>query len=174
VNALGSWGGRDSVSPSPRAWAIVAAAWVVCLALLLIWVLRTPASSLREQLKTLQFWSLETCVFLGLAVSTAALPDLPRLLDRRDIFRLVFLVALALGLTVGLAPRTNRIFYDEQIYQNAGQNLADLRRAQMCNDGTVQGGRLRCSSGEYNKQPYGYPHLLSLSYRLFGVGNGLL
>ena len=46
-------------------------------------------------------------------------------------------VALGVGLTVGVAPRTNRIFYDEQIYQNVGQNLADLRRAQMCNDGAV-------------------------------------
>ena len=158
------------MSPSPRAWVIVAAVWVVCLAVLLTWVLRTPASSLREQLKPLQFWSLEICVFLGLAVSTAALQGLPRLFDRGDMLRLTLLAALALGLTVGLAPRTNRIYYDEQIYQNAGQNLADLRRAQMCNDGTVEGGRLRCSSGEYNKQPYGYPHLLSLSYRLFGVG----
>ena len=36
-------------------------------------------------------------------------------------------LALGVGLTVGVAPRTNRIFYDEQIYQNVGQNLADLQ-----------------------------------------------
>ena len=30
-------------------------------------------------------------------------------------------------------------------------------------------GILRCSRGEYNKQPTGYPHLLSLVYRLLGV-----
>ena len=107
---------------------------------------------------------------LGLAVGSFALHDLPRLLDRRDILRMTLLMAIALGLTVGLAPRTNRIYYDEQIYQNAGQNLADLKRAQMCNDGTVQQGRLQCASGEYNKQPYAYPHLLSLAYRLVGVG----
>ncbi len=29
---------------------------------------------------------------------------------------------------------------------------------------------MRCSSGEYNKQPYAYPHVLSLGYRVFGVG----
>jgi hypothetical protein len=148
----------------------VASAWVVVVAALLAWVLRTPAPLLREQLKILQFWSLETCVFLGLALSTAVLDDLPRLVDRRDVLSIALLMALAVGLTVGLAPRTNRIFYDEQIYQNAGQNLADLKRAQMCNDGTIQNGRLRCASGEYNKQPYAYPHLLSLAYRLFGVG----
>ena len=148
----------------------MASVWVAVVAALLTWVLGTPPAALREQLKILQFWSLETCVFLGLAVSTAVLEDLRGLLDRRDILSMALLMALAVGLTVGLAPRTNRIFYDEQIYENAGQNLADLKRAQMCNDGTIQNGRLRCASGEYNKQPYAYPHLLSLSYRLFGVG----
>ena len=39
----------------------------------------------------------------------------------------------------------------------------------MCNDGTVEYGRLQCCRGEYNKQPYAYPHLLSLVYRVFGV-----
>ena len=79
------------------------------------------------------------------------------------------LALLAGGLTLFVAPRTNRIYYDEQIYQSIGQNLADLRRAQMCNDGTVEYGRLQCCRGEYNKQPYAYPHLLSLVYRAFGV-----
>ena len=79
------------------------------------------------------------------------------------------LAALAIALTVFVAPRTNRIYYDEQIYQSIGQNLTDLRRAQMCNDGIVEYGRLQWSNGEYNKQPYAYPHLLSLADRLLGV-----
>jgi dolichyl-phosphate-mannose-protein mannosyltransferase len=148
----------------------VASAWVAGLAALLTWVLRTPAPSLRAQLRILQFWSLETCVFLGLALGAAVLWELRGVLDRRDILRVPLLMVLALGLTVSLPPRTNRIYYDEQIYQNIGQNLADSKRAQMCNDGTIQDGRLRCSSAEYNKQPYGYPHVLSLAYRMFGVG----
>jgi hypothetical protein len=96
--------GIDLLKPSPRAWAVVVSVWVVGLAALLTWVLRTPAPVLREQLKILQFWSLETCVFLGLAVSTAALQGLPRLLERRDIFRVALLMALAFGLTVGWRP----------------------------------------------------------------------
>ena len=77
------------------------------------------------------------------------------------------------GLTLFVAPRTNRIYYDEQIYQSIGQNLADLKLAQMCNDGTVEYGRLQCWMGEYNKQPYAYPHLLSVAYRVFGVSEGV-
>jgi hypothetical protein len=148
----------------------VASAWVVAVAALLTWVLGTPAPSLRAQLKILQLWSLETCVFLGLSIAALVLYDARRAFDRRDGLAISMLIALAVGLVLGLAPRTNRIFYDEQIYQNIGQNLADMRRAQMCNDGTLHDGRLRCSSGEYNKQPYAYPHVLSLGYRVFGVG----
>jgi dolichyl-phosphate-mannose-protein mannosyltransferase len=148
----------------------LASAWLVAVAALLTWVLGTPAPSLRAQLKILQLWSLETCVFLGLLIAVIVLYELRRALDRRDVLAISVLTALALGLVVGVAPQTNRIFYDEQIYQNIGQNLADVRRAQMCNDGTLHNGRLRCSSGEYNKQPYAYPHVLSLGYRVFGVG----
>ena len=162
--------GTDPPRPSARAWLAVVSAWVVCLSGVLTWVLRTPAPVLRAQLKILQFWSLEISVVLGLAVSAVVLRELPRLIDRRDILRMTLPVVLALGLTLGVAPRTNRIFYDEHIYQNIGQNLADLQLAQMCHDGTVENGRLHCSSGEYNKQPYAYPHMLSVAYRVFGVG----
>jgi len=162
---------RDPRIASRAAWAAVASAWVLYLVALLTWVLRTPASSLREQLTILQFWSLETCVVLGGALSVVVVWHLARRLDRDDVFKMTMLTAAAVGLTLGVAPRTNRIYYDEQIYQNIGQNLSDLRLAQMCNDGAVVDGRLRCSKGEYNKQPYAYPHALSVAYRIGGVGS---
>ena len=97
------------------------------------------------------------------------LRDVCRSLNRADASRLVALVATAVVLTVFVAPRTNRIYYDEHIYQAIGHNLSDVRLAQMCNDGIVEYGRLQCWIGEYNKQPYAYPHLLSVVYRAFGV-----
>jgi len=99
----------------------------------------------------------------------AVAADLRRAIQWRDGVGMAVVAALALGLTLSVAPRTNRIYYDEQIYQNIGQNLADSKRAQMCNDGTMRDGRLDCRRGEYNKQPYAYPHVLSLLYRAFGV-----
>jgi len=161
--------GLEQRAAPERGWIAVAAAWSVSLAAFLAWVLTTPAASLRGQLSYLQFWSLETCVFLGLALTAAALQELPRVLERRDLLGMLLLMVLAVGLTTSMARRTNRVFYDEQIYQNIGQNLAASRRALMCNDGTIQSGRLQCALGEYNKQPYAYPHVLSLVYRLLGV-----
>ena len=162
------------VSPasSRRAWIAVAVALLGSLAALLVWLLGTSTGNLREQLKVWQAWSLDACVLLGLLAGVYLLNEVGREAFKRELARIVMLAALGAGLTLFVAPRTNRIFYDEQIYQGIGQNLADLRRAQVCNDGSVEYGRLQCASGEYNKQPYAYSHALSLAYRLSGVHAG--
>lgn len=155
-----------------RTWIVLAVSWLGVLVVLVLW-LQTPVSQLREQLRSLQFWSLEICLALGLGFGGVVLAQISRRLNRRDMWRLSALAAAALALTLFVAPRTNRIYYDEQIYQSIGQNLADLKLAQMCNDGTVEYGRLQCWLGEYNKQPYAYPHLLSVLYRMFGVSGAI-
>jgi hypothetical protein len=152
-----------------REWIVVSAATLGTLAVLTAWLLNTSTGTLREELKTLQPWSLDACALLGLLVGVYLLNTVPREVYKREIAPMAWLAALAVALTLFAAPRTNRIFYDEQIYQGIAQNLADARLAQVCHDGSVEYGRLRCASGEYNKQPYAYPHALSLAYRLFGV-----
>ena len=158
-----------SENVSRRSWVTASIATVGVLAGLWIWLATTSTANLREQLKWLQPWSLDACVLAGLIAGILLINSVDRSALRRETARLLTLSALGVALTVFAAPRTNRIFYDEQIYQGVGQNIADARRAQMCNDGRVEYGRLKCASGEYNKQPYAYPHLLSLAYRMFGV-----
>jgi Dolichyl-phosphate-mannose-protein mannosyltransferase len=152
-----------------RHWLAVGVVWLGLIAGITAWLIGTPAAMLREQLRQWQFWSLESCVFLGVACGALLVRELAPQFDRVDRRLMAGLAALAVGLTLLVAPRTNRLFYDEQIYQATGQNLSDLRLAQVCNDGNIEYGRLECSSGEYNKQPYAYPHALSLAYRLVGV-----
>ena len=156
-----------------RSWAALAAAWTIAVTAVALWVANAPTPILREQLKSAQFYSLELCLVVAITGGVVLARELWRSLDGRDIAAMTGLVALALALTLLVAPRTHRIFYDEQIYQGIGQNLSDLRRAQMCNDGVVEYGRLRCFASEYNKQPYAYPHVLSLAYRLVGVRPGV-
>jgi hypothetical protein len=81
------------------------------------------------------------------------------------------IAASAWFLTSTVVPRTSRIYYDEQIYQGVAHNLTDRHRAEMCNDGSVEYGRLTCVRGEYNKEPNGYPYLLSIVFRVFGVND---
>jgi hypothetical protein len=135
------------------------------------WLVRTPTGNLREFLRQWQFWSLEATAFVLFGLSSAVLPKFiaSLRLERRDLLLPLAASVLACVLAGLVAPRTNRIYYDEHIYQGIGQNLSDLRLAQMCNDGTVEYGVLQCWRGEYNKEPYGYPYLLSLVYRVTGV-----
>jgi hypothetical protein len=130
---------------------------------------------LRSWLMDWQFWWLELLFLIFITTSVLAVPPLVRAI-KAPLTWWIGVVALALAgvaATYWVAPHTNRIYYDEQIYQHAGQNMADLHRTQMCNYGIVEYGRLQCSAGEYNKEPYGYPHILSVGYRLFGTSDTL-
>ena len=129
---------------------------------------------LRNLLIGWQFWALELQFVLVVVTTVIEMPRLLRQLPRAGTTVAVALAVsfFAWTLATVVAPRTNRIYYDEQIYEGIGQNLSDLHLAQMCNDGTVEYGRLQCSRGEYNKEPNGYPYLLSLVYRLVGVSDG--
>jgi hypothetical protein len=144
------------------AWLQVGTAWAGALLFLAVLLFRNTTGSLQEYLKVWQYWSLDLCAIFVAVSAVVMVKALRRHIGRRDAATMASIAALAIALTLLVAPRTNRIFYDEQIYQAIGQNLADLRRAQVCNDGSVQSGRLACASGEYNKQPYAYPHVLSL------------
>ena len=151
-----------------RSWPGLIASWTACLAAGVYWLAHTPEAQLREELRVSQFWWLEVVFWVLVALSAAQVPLLIR--RARAVMRPTAAIALgAVVLVTVVAPRTSRIFYDEQIYQHVGQNLSDLHLAQSCNAGSVEYGRLQCVEPEYSKEPYGYPHLLSLGYRLFGT-----
>jgi Dolichyl-phosphate-mannose-protein mannosyltransferase len=125
--------------------------------------------TLRAFLIQWQFWALEA-QFACVVVTT--LIEARRLAVARATVAVGCVVAVcAYLITATVPPRTSRIYYDEQIYQGVARNLTDLHRAQMCNEGVVEYGRLDCHQGEYNKEPYGYPYLLSVVYRVTGVSD---
>jgi hypothetical protein len=152
-----------------REWTAVAVAWVGGLTAIVLWLSIASTGGLREELKVLQPWWLDATALMAVLIAVCALPRVRWTEVRRGGAAVPPLIALALCLTLFVAPRTHRIFYDEQIYQSVGQNLSDVGLAQVCNDGTVDSGRLRCVDGEYNKQPDAYPHILSIAYRMVGV-----
>ena len=161
---------------SQRLGFLLPAGLLVAGALALVyWLVGTAPEELRSQLSRLQFIWLEVS-FVGCLF--AAVVALPRLvaslaLQRRHLLALAGCSALALLLVGPVAPRTSRIFFDEQIYTNIAQNLSDLHAAQVCNEGHVEYGILDCQRGEYNKQPYAWPYLIAWTFRLFGTHEGL-
>ena len=147
------------------------AALLVVAAIVAAWATTSGEGALRLQLIRWQFWVLEAQFVLFVALSWLNLPAFVKSLApvRSSIIAAGVASLLTLVLVAGVAPRTNRIYYDEHIYEGIAQNLSDLHLAQMCNNGTVEYGSLQCARSEYNKEPYGYPFLLSVAYRLFGV-----
>lgn len=147
------------------------ATFVLVAAGVAMWVVRRDVGTLLDQLRRSSFWILEVQAVLAAALTIHQAPRLVRLIRPAagDIRAVTAASIAALVLAAMLAPRANRIFYDEQIYQSIGQNLTDLKLTQMCNDGTVQYGRLQCWRPEYNKEPNGYAYLLSAGYRIAGV-----
>lgn len=135
------------------------------------WLMVTDEVALQLQLTRWQFWMLEAQCVLFLALAWRNLPRFVRCLrpERSAVLTAAGASVLAFVLVGAVAPRTNRIYFDEHIYEGVAQNLTDLHLAQMCSDGAVEYGSLQCWRGLYNKEPYGYPYLISIAYRLFGV-----
>lgn len=105
----------------------------------------------------------------GMAWSARSwLTGLPRL-TRGERWAVAGVCVLGLVLTAWVAPRTNRLYYDEHIYQNIAQTIAYEGSALVCNEGRAEYGEYRCQRGEYYKQPAAYPFLLSLAFQLAGV-----
>lgn len=86
--------------------------------------------------------------------------------------QLITLIASILGLTLFtalIAPKTERILFDEDIYMNTAQNIVAFGRNQYCYDGEIIYGEYKCTNTTLNKQPPGYPMTLSLFFRVFDV-----
>ena len=151
---------------SYRLWIAVAA--LVGVSTLLAWLILRDPVALRTDLRGVVPLMLELTVALLVAGFVMNRRGIRESLPGRARVPLgLFFVALLLVSV--LPPRTHRIYYDEDIYQNIGQNILWFGHAQMCNEGTIQSGAFDCRAWEYNKEPNGLPFLLSLAYRFTGV-----
>jgi hypothetical protein len=159
------------------------------------WTSSFTSWKLREHLQIISPLFLEIVFFL---VSVACVLNISVFkkvfahLRKGTWYSLALIVVVGLIVTMFVVPRDHRIYYDEDIYQSIGQNIAYLKntdthagesygksfrhlwkrfigRAAMCNEGRNDYGELRCDRLEYNKEPNGWPYILSVVFRLFGV-----
>lgn len=89
-------------------------------------------------------------------------------LNKKGILIAAVLVC-AFMLSSFLAPRDHRIYYDEDIYANIGQNIASKNQTGLCNYGTFEYEEYYPHSLSYNKEPSGWPYLISLLFQASGV-----
>ena len=107
-------------------------------------------------------------VSAGIFCLPAIKEHLKNYLNRKGILIAAVLVA-AFMLSSFFAPRDHRIYYDEDIYANIGQNIALKSQTGLCNYGTFEYEEYYPHSVSYNKEPSGWPYLISLVFQVFGV-----
>lgn len=66
-----------------------------------------------------------------------------------------------------LVPHTHRVFFDEDLYLGIANSIATENRAILCNYGEPT----KCFEGILNKDPSGFPFLVSIFFRIFGKGD---
>ncbi|MCX5899944.1 MAG: glycosyltransferase family 39 protein [Proteobacteria bacterium] len=157
--------------------------------------------TLREHLKLVSPLCLEitfflivtmACMVIAGSLKDGSLQQFFGRFEKRVWICLGCILAAGFVLVVFIAPREHRIYYDEDIYINIGQNIAMTKGLDsryetgfsnalssaakritgltgMCNDGRNEYGDYSCLRLEYNKEPNGWPYVLSLVYRIFGV-----
>ena len=79
-------------------------------------------------------------IVIGFILNIGIFKQIVKNIPKKIRISLLSIVILGILLTTLVAPRTHRIYYDENIYLNIGQNLACLKKAQMCNDGSNEYG----------------------------------
>ena len=151
---------------------MLAAGYIVYFLLLFLCFFLFNSSEIKKILIDSHFYFLELNFFLiivAFILISTFLRNLILTIPRKIIYLLLGITIIGVLITSFVAPQTHRIYYDEDIYENIGQNFATLQKAQLCTDGSTVYGVYDCHSGLYNKQPYAYPYLLSIIYRIFGV-----
>ncbi len=104
----------------------------------------------------------------GILCLPAIKEHLKNYLNRKGILIAAVLVA-AFMLSSFFSPRNHRLYYDEDIYANIGQNIALKSQTGLCNYGTFEYEEYYPHSVSYNKEPSGWPYLISLVFQVFGV-----
>lgn len=126
---------------------------------------------MREYLKSVIPIVLEINFFLIIVALLINLELFKRIISsipKKTWITVIIIAVFGLIVTAFVAPRTHRIFFDEDIYINIGQTMAGLNKAGLCNNGGNEYGKYYCNEIFYNKEPYGWPFLISLVFRLFG------
>ena len=155
---------------------LLVAGYVVFFSLILLCFLLFSTTEIRRFLINSNFYFLEINFFLIIVGFILIFPFVKNLIitiPRKIIYLLSGVAIIGIFITSFVAPQTHRIYYDEDIYENIGQNFATLQKAQLCNDGSTVYGVYDCHDGFYNKQPYAFPYLLSIVYRIFGVSESV-
>ncbi len=168
MNTENAYAAKNESLWTTRAWV---ASGLFAAGLVAYWAFKTAQLDIFEQRRiaeTSTAWCLNACVILGFAGLAGVIRPMLDRLGSRHVVQ-VCAVGAGVWLIAGLAPRTHRIFFDEQIYMQVGQTYAHTGRLSAANYARAEQGLFEIYEGEMNKQPQGWPYAYGQAARLFGV-----
>ena len=163
--------GLAGAGKGPAGWIFVILTYAAIVGAILVWCFLFDSARLRGQLVSIIPWFLELnflLIIIAIALSFGVIRNQLKGISSRQWCLVSTIVILGMVMAAFVAPRTHRLFYDENIYLNIGQTMAAQKKAAMCAEGYNRYGEYHCAQLEHNKQPYAFPHLISIVYRVFG------
>ena len=152
--------------------ALVGGLYIVLLAIGGSVIYALPKERIVEPLKIWVPWNLKINLLVVLAALILTFGDIrsavKQFYDRRGV-ALIGLLLLGFTMTCFVTERTHRIYFDEDIYANVGQNIATVNQTGFTNYGSFEYGEYFPHWIEYNKEPSGWPFLMSLPFQLLGT-----
>jgi hypothetical protein len=146
--------------------------YIIVSVIVVSWCYFSNTDILRGQLISIMPWFLEVnflLIVIAVALNIKFFKKIIATIPKRTIYMVVGLVLGGLILSIFVAPRVHRIFYDENIYLNIGQTIAFQEKAAMCAEGANNYGQYQCAQFEHNKQPNAFPYLIATVFRIFGA-----
>ncbi|MBF0398288.1 MAG: glycosyltransferase family 39 protein [Desulfobacterales bacterium] len=131
-----------------------------------------PKSRIEEILKILSPINLKINFFLILLAILLCRDNITNAFRKfKNKQGIVFLIVIILGLLIVsfVTPQIHRIYYDEDIYANIGQNIALSGKTGFSSYGTFEYDEYFPHWITYNKEPSAWPFLISLVFNIFGV-----
>lgn len=153
-------------------WPLIAGLYIAVFGIIAGVIHFIPKDQIVEPLKTWVPWNLKINFLALIGGVILCWQDIAgafrRLFDRRGVVLLALIIAGFL-MTCFVTERTHRIYFDEDIYANIGQNIATVDQTGFTNYGTFEYGEYQPQWIEYNKEPSGWPFLISLPFQFLGV-----
>ncbi len=154
--------------------SVIAILYALLISLAIAWVTVHNQGQLKNQLAWVSPLFLEITfylIILAVILNSGILRKAFGPVSRKAWILLLIIVLLGTAVTMFAAPRIHRIFYDEDIYMNIGQNIACAKKAGMCNNGETLYGVYTCHQLQHSKEPNAWPYLISLLYRATGISH---
>jgi 4-amino-4-deoxy-L-arabinose transferase-like glycosyltransferase len=151
---------------------MITAGYALLLGLLAFFLVHFPKDALQQMLIRWQVINLWINFFCLAGIIVVCLEDIKQFFrgirNRRYLWPGIILAG-ALVMVLFVAPHGHRIYYDEDIYSNVGQNIALDGRSGYTNYGTFEYGEYFIHWLAYNKEPGGWPFLQAVAFKIMGV-----